>query len=238
VSVIWHDLECGGYAADLPLWRGLAEQHGAPVLDVGAGTGRVALALARAGHAVIALDRDPELLSELRRRAGGLDRLQTELADARQFDLRRRFPLCIVPMQTVQLLGGPDGRIRFLRCARAHLSNPGILAIALADELELFEVAEGAPSPLSDVCELDGVVYSSRPTAVRAERDGYVLERRRETVTIDGRFSAQRDQIRLDRLDAAQLEREAAMVGLRPAGRTQIAPTADHVGSVVVMFGV
>ena len=42
-------------------------QRGAgPVLDVGAGTGRVALALARAGHEVIALDADPELLGELR----------------------------------------------------------------------------------------------------------------------------------------------------------------------------
>ena len=41
MSVIWHDLECGAYAEDLPLWRALAAEHGDPVLDVGAGTGRV-----------------------------------------------------------------------------------------------------------------------------------------------------------------------------------------------------
>ncbi len=50
--VRWHDLECGGYAIDLELWRELAAQAGGPVLDVGAGTGRVALDLARGGVAV------------------------------------------------------------------------------------------------------------------------------------------------------------------------------------------
>jgi hypothetical protein len=51
-EVVWHDLECGAYRADLPLWRELAARarFGSPILDVGAGTGRVALDLARAGH--------------------------------------------------------------------------------------------------------------------------------------------------------------------------------------------
>ena len=47
-KVMWHDVECGSYVADLPLWRRLAAEAGGPVLDVGAGTGRVALDLARA----------------------------------------------------------------------------------------------------------------------------------------------------------------------------------------------
>ena len=54
-AVIWHDVECGRYAADLPLWRGLADEASGPVLDVGAGTGRVAIDLARRGHEVTAL---------------------------------------------------------------------------------------------------------------------------------------------------------------------------------------
>ena len=66
-AIIWHDVECGAYAADLPLWRELAATEAGPVLDVGAGAGRVALELARAGHDVTALDLDPELLAELRR---------------------------------------------------------------------------------------------------------------------------------------------------------------------------
>ena len=37
--MVWHDVECGGYDADLTLWRELAREAGGPVLDVGAGTG-------------------------------------------------------------------------------------------------------------------------------------------------------------------------------------------------------
>lgn len=237
MSVIWHDLECGGYREDLPLWRALAEEHGGPVLDVGAGTGRVALELARAGFAVTALDLDGELLAELRARAGNLD-VKTLVGDARAFALRERFALCIVPMQTIQLLGGPEGRVAFLGCAREHLDPGGVLAIALADELELFDVTDGAPALLPDVCELQGVVYSSRPTAVRAQEDSFLLERRRETVAADGRLATERDQIRLDRLHSARLEREAEAAGLRPAGRARIPATSDHVGSEVVMLRV
>src|SRR5207244_3963878 len=61
MQVAWHDLECGGYRADFALWHELAQANPGPVLEVGAGTGRVALELARAGYAVTALDRDPAL---------------------------------------------------------------------------------------------------------------------------------------------------------------------------------
>ena len=107
MSVIWHDLECGHYAEDLELWRSLVRDHGDPVLDIGAGTGRVTLDLAREGYRVTALDRDQELLAELARRAGDL-KVRTVLADARDFELAERFAVCVVPMQTVQLLGGAE----------------------------------------------------------------------------------------------------------------------------------
>ena len=67
MNVIWHDLECGRYAEDLPLWRSLASEYGDPVLDVGAGTGRVTIELARAGHRVTALDIDARAADDARR---------------------------------------------------------------------------------------------------------------------------------------------------------------------------
>jgi SAM-dependent methyltransferase len=104
-DVIWHELECGSYRADLALWRELAERCDGPVLDIGAGTGRVALDLASAGHRVTALDLDPDLLGSLRERAAGLE-VEIVCADARSFDLDRHdFALCLIPMQTIQLLG-------------------------------------------------------------------------------------------------------------------------------------
>jgi SAM-dependent methyltransferase len=235
VSVIWHDLECGSYTADLALWRALAEEQGDPVLDVGAGTGRVALDLARRGHRVTALDRDPLLLAELKRRADGLE-ITAIRADARQFELGTRFALIIVPMQTIQLLGGGAGRRRFLACARRHLKPGGLLAAAITDELELFAPDDGRPMPLPDIRELDGVVYSSQPTAVREELDGFVLERLREMISPEGRRIAEADVIRIDRLRPEELEQEAHAAGLAVLDRGTVPPTRDHVGSLVVML--
>ncbi len=237
MSVVWHDLECGGYCADLPLWRRLAAAGTGPILDVGAGTGRVTLELARGGHEVTALDADCGLLAELGRRAAGLP-VSTVCADARSFTLDRRYGLVLVPMQTVQLLGGAAGRAAFLARARAHTKPGGRVAIAIAEQLEPFELAAGAIGPLPDVCERDGVVYSSRPTAVRADADGFWLERERETVGAAGEHHQQSDRIRLDAVSAEALEDEAARAGLRAWRREEIAPTDDHVGSRVVILGV
>jgi SAM-dependent methyltransferase len=234
MSVIWHDVECGGYAQDLSLWRSLAAQRGDPVLDVGAGTGRIALDLARQGHEVVALDHDPVLVAELARRAGDLS-VTAITADARDFDLGRQFALCIVPMQTIQLLGGSAGRRAFLGCAKRHLQPGGLLAVAIAPELELFEVVDGGLTPLPDIREVDGVVYSSLPTAVRADPDGFLLERRRERISASGSRSVQQDVIRLDRLSGHELESEARAAGLEPAGRAEVAATDDYVGSEVVL---
>jgi SAM-dependent methyltransferase len=235
-AVVWHDIECGAYRADLPLWLELAAEHGGPILDVGAGTGRVALELARAGYQVTALDHDQELLRELDRRARGLP-VRATTADARDFDLGQRFALILAPMQTIQLLGGRPGRRRFLDCARAHLSPGGLLAIAVTEEFDLYRAGRGDPALPADVRRIGETVYASRPMEVRQAGNAVVLERRRETIRRDGRAIVEPDVVRLDRLSADQLEREAVACGLDLRERCDIAPTPDHVGSVVVMLG-
>jgi SAM-dependent methyltransferase len=232
-TVIWHDLECGAYVADLPLWRALAEEFGDPLLDIGAGTGRVALDLARHGHQVTALDSDPLLIAELARRGADLP-ISTVLADAREFELDRCFSLIIVPMQTIQLLGGPGGRRRFLSAAARHLHSGGVLAAAITQELELFSLEDGIVLPTPDMREIEGVVYSSQATAVREDSGGFTLQRLRERIGADGDRSVEPNVVRLDQLTAAELEHEGRSAGLRPLSRTLIEPTGDHVGSVVV----
>ncbi|MCW3006683.1 MAG: Methyltransferase type 12 [Solirubrobacterales bacterium] len=237
-SVIWHDVECGSYDADLSLWRALAEGARGPVLDVGAGTGRVSLDLARRGHEVIALDADADLLRELDARATAASlRIDTVCADARDFDLGRALGMIIVPMQTLQLLGGPDGRAAFLRSAARHLAPGALLAAALADALEgqLDNPLEAAPA-LPDIREVEGTIYASHPIGIRVEPGGVVIERIRETVAPDGTRHAEGDEIRLDRTDAAMVAAEAATLGFSALEALAVPATDEYVGSEVVLL--
>jgi len=234
-AVLWHDLECGAYDVDLPLWRELAAATAGPVLDVGSGTGRVALDLARRGTPVVALDADAELLAALAARAGTLP-VSTACADARTFELCERFALIIVPMQSVQLFGGPAGRAAFLRRARAHLAPDGLLALAISAVLDPH--ADGpAGEALPDLREIDGTLYSSRPVAIYGDGESFVIERVREVVDPAGARRASQDVIRLDRLDAATLQAEGKAAGLRVLPVREIPETDEYVGSTVVMLG-
>jgi len=234
--VRWHDLECGSYAVDLELWRKLAAETGGPVLDVGAGTGRVALDLARRGLAVTAVDTEEALLEELLRRARreGLI-VATHAGDARALDLPGSFGAILVPMQTIQLLGGPAGRAAFLARARPLLRPGGVLAAALADALEAYDSAHTEP-PLPDMGEFDGVVYASRPVAVRPQDDAVAIVRLREIVDPAGRRRAAEDVIVLDRLEPGTLEAEGRAAGFAVLPRRRIRQTDEYVGSSVVVL--
>ena len=231
--VMWHDVECGSYRADLPLWRELAAAAGGPVLDVGAGTGRVALDLARAGHDVTALDREPELLEALsaRARAAGLS-VTTAAGDAHGFALGRRFALIVVPMQTIQLLSERAG---FLAAAARHLDPGGVLAMAITARLEDFGDVEGElPSP--DVGAHSGWRFESQPTAVRVLAGTTRIERLRHAIAPNGAVTEEDDAIELAHLSAAQLAGEGRAAGLEPLPPRHIPATAEHVGSEVVLL--
>jgi SAM-dependent methyltransferase len=235
--VVWHDVECGRYDADVALWRELADAAGGTILDIGAGTGRVTLDLARHGHDVVALDLDGALLDELQRRARaeGL-RVRTIVADATDFLLEQRdFALVMAPMQTVQLLGAP-GRLGFLRCARAHVAPGGHVAIALVDALESFDDDDRVLLPAPDELTLDGTLYSSQPVALRDHGETVSVERIRQIVTADGRRSASGDVLHLDRVAIEQVEAEGRAAGLRVLPNRVIAETEEHVGTRVVML--
>ena len=234
--VVWHDVECAAYAADLPLWEELAATADGPVLDLGCGTGRVALHLAARGHEVTGLDSEPEFLRALAARARERDlRVRTEVADARSFALGREFALVIAPMQVVQLLGGAPGRLRMLGCVREHLRPGGRFAAALADPFEGIPAGEAEP-PVPDVREQDGWVFSSTPIAVHHEEGATVIDRHRQSVSPDGELEEVVASIRLDDAPPEELEHLGASVRMRTLPRRHVPATGDYVGSTIVVL--
>ena len=234
LTAVWHDVECAAYTADLELWRDLAGAADGPVLDLGCGTGRVALDLAARGADVTGLDSDPELVEELRRRARdrGLH-VEGIAGDARSFEAGRAFALVISPMQVVQLLGGAEGRAAMLAAVRRHLQPGGLFAAALANPFDGWSETESLP-PLPDVREEAGWVYSSTPTGVRRANGSFVVERRREAVSPSGELVEEMALLELDAVAAADLEDEARSAGFRTRPRRVVPATPDYVGSDVV----
>jgi SAM-dependent methyltransferase len=234
-AVIWHDVENGGYEADLPLWRELAAQAGGPVLDLGAGTGRVALDLAAAGHEVTALDSDGRLLDELalRARERGLE-VTTVRADARSLARIGRFSLVLAPMQFMQIMGGASARAEALAGVAACLGPGATFAAAIADLNEAV-AARDAPPPLPDVRHRGDWVYSSLPLDVRAEPGGVAVEWLRQVVSPAGSLTEERHTQVIDSLTPEELEREAAGHGLLPVERHAVSETEAYIGSMVVV---
>ncbi|MEZ5078350.1 MAG: class I SAM-dependent methyltransferase [Solirubrobacterales bacterium] len=231
-ATIWHDVECGAYAADLPLWEDLAERAGGPVLELGCGTGRVALHLARRGHEVIGVDCDAALLAALGERSAGLP-VRTVEADARRLELDDQVALALAPTHLLQLLPASEDRVEALRRVAAHLRPGSQLAAAI---IESMPEPDGSPPPLPDVREVDGWVYSSLATEAAVAPGEIVVRRLRQAVSPAGELSEEPNEVRLATFPAAQLEAEGMLAGLTPVARHEIGPTDLHVGSLVVVL--
>ena len=232
VEAIWHDVECGSYGADLELWEELAAFADGPVLELGCGTGRVALHLARRGFETVGLDRDAALIAALAERSAGLP-VRTHLADAQDFALDEKLALVLAPTQMIQLLPDSEARVACLRSVSAALRPGGRFAAAI---LEGMPEPDGAPPPLPDVREIDGWVYSSLAVEAAVGPAEIVIHRLRHTVSPNGELAEEPNQVRIATFPAAQLELEAAAAGLRPLERREIPATDIHVGSLAVVY--
>jgi SAM-dependent methyltransferase len=237
-AVIWHDVENGAYDADLSAWHELAAAAGGPVVDLGCGTGRVALDLARGGHRVLGVDVELAFVAALKERAvqRGLE-ANAVVGDIRELRVEGEFSLVIVPMQTIQLLDGPDQRRAALTGMRKCLAPRGLVALAIVEgDLGSGDPGFGLERPLPDVGEIDGWIYSSLPTELRRDGNRIVVSRLRQTVAPDGDLTEEPSEVTLATLTAESLEAEAVAADLRPAGRREIAPTDSHVGSTIVLL--
>lgn len=235
-AAVWQDVEFGSYTADLPLWGELAAQGASPVVELGAGSGRVGVALARDGHDVVALERDPELAAELGRRAAELPltAVEADAAAIGEVAEAQGAALVIGPLQVAQLLQ-VDERAQMLSGIESSLAPGGRCAIALVDEATLVdrETFEGEPRP--DMREVDDWVYSSEPLWVQLSDDALRMRRLRQRVSPEGHIVRKVHDDLLYRLQPDELEAEAETAGLRAAGRREIRANTFEAGSIVVV---
>lgn len=134
IDAAFYDAIHGSGGDDLDFWLPLVAEHGGPVLEVGAGTGRIALPLARAGHAVTALDPSPAMLAVARRRAAA-ERLAVTFLDGRLPGAElppAAFATVILPNDVFLACASRDDQTRALHAAATALAPRGRLALDAA----------------------------------------------------------------------------------------------------------
>jgi SAM-dependent methyltransferase len=181
-------------ADDIAFYVNCAKRFGDDVLELGAGTGRVAIPLVEAGCTVTGLDLSNAMLDAARQKAASLSpaaaaRLALVQGDMSDFDLGRRFALAMIPFRAFQHLIEPSVQRRALKCVHRHLKPGGHLVIDLFDPRLEFCLA-GAP-PLEEVREVTDPATGHRVRRKVVERDN------------DPFRQLLRERIRLDVLDAA-----------------------------------
>jgi len=119
---------------DLDFYLEEATASGGPVLELGCGTGRVLLPIARTGVEITGLDLAEPMLEVLDKKLSRetkeiQDRTDVVHGDMRHFELGKTFALVIVPFRTFQHLITVEDQISCLECINRHLSPEGKLIL-------------------------------------------------------------------------------------------------------------
>jgi len=132
----WYDIF---YAAadpgDIGFYHGLCRASGGPILEIGVGTGRIALPLAKEGMEIVGIDLFEPMLKVAQQNALDVAPLEGSLrliqADMRNFDLKRQFPVVTIPARTLLLATTEEEQMQTLCRAAEHLAPDGTMAFNL-----------------------------------------------------------------------------------------------------------
>ncbi|MBA2380783.1 MAG: class I SAM-dependent methyltransferase [Chloroflexi bacterium] len=130
-----YDLDLVDDPGDLDLYLALATRTGGPILELAAGTGRLAVPLAVSGHDVTAVDLDPAMLERAYARARVADRriagLELVEADLLDLDLpgAGTYRLALIALNSLFLLATRDAQRSAFRTIARHLAPGGLAAV-------------------------------------------------------------------------------------------------------------
>lgn len=145
-----YDLDLVEDPGDLDLYLAVAGRTNGPILELGVGTGRLAVPLAAAGYRVIGVDRDAAMLERARlalAAAGDDARERLELVEADFVGLRLpsagTFGLVFLALNSLLLVPTRDAQRETLRTIAAHLAPGGVAVVDAwlpdADDLARFD---------------------------------------------------------------------------------------------------
>ncbi len=140
------------FQGDVDFYVRAARACDGPVLELGAGTGRVTWPIGQAGGEIVGLDNSPWMIEVARAKAERhalvvQRRVEFVRGDMRSFDLGREFALVIIPFRAFQGLITPAAQRESLRCIWRHLGEGGLLIIDLFDPRLDWCVPAAAPRP-------------------------------------------------------------------------------------------
>lgn len=140
---------------DVPFYVQAAVESKGPVLELGCGTGRVLLPIARAGIEIVGLDSSPHMLAICRAKlqeesTSVRSRVVLHEADMRQFDIRQQFALAILPFRSFQHLTAIEDQIDCLKCIRSHLIPGGLIILDVFNPYLEALVAEDIGKEVAD----------------------------------------------------------------------------------------
>lgn len=128
----YYDWTSDGLDGDVAYYADLAMDTGGPVLELGCGTGRCALGIARHGVEVVGVDQEIRMLDKAKEKAEawGLSPLcKWVQGDMKDFRLDGHFPLIIIPYRSFLHLMNPREQLAALGCIRRHLQDGGRFAM-------------------------------------------------------------------------------------------------------------
>jgi SAM-dependent methyltransferase len=129
-----YDVSVSDWPGEIDFYRVLAAEarsKGGRVLELGCGTGRVAIRLAQDGAEVVGLDLSGAMLAVAREKSTGIDNLRWVEGDMRGFELGETFHLAIVPGHGFQNLLTAEDQRACLESVRRHLVPCGLLVVHL-----------------------------------------------------------------------------------------------------------
>lgn len=149
-----YDFSYEDFTEDVSFYENLAQSVDGPLLELGVGSGRVAVPLAQAGYEVVGIDTSPSMLAQAGRRlktAGKLKgSLEVQQSDMTSFNMERAFAMVFVAANTFQHLLTTDEQLACLRRVREHLQPDGIFAMSVRSPASVsWEEADWAPLQLN-----------------------------------------------------------------------------------------